>query len=101
MRTITYNNYTISVEKYSFSNTYNVWSYYICTISDNDDLYYMVFLDNDLTEDEVLRQCMRRLEYKNRNCIKVTTNDVYQFIKDYKCEIEELSKRYDVEIRRG
>lgn len=99
MKTISYKDFLISVEKYSFSDTYVVWGYYVCTISNSDDIYYMGFLDNGLTEDEVLKQCMKRLKYKNRNSVKITTNDVYQFIKDYKDEINKFNQNFDVEIR--
>lgn len=99
MKTLKYKGFDISVEEYSFSDTCDIWSY-ICIISNNDDRYYIVFLDSGLSDDEVFKQCMRRLEYKNRNSVKVTTNDVYQFIKDYKDEINKLNKDFDVEIRR-
>lgn len=101
MRIINYKDFLITIEKYSFSDAFDIWDYNICTISNSYDHYYMVFLGNDLTEEESLRQCMRRLNYKNRNSVKITTNDVYQFIEDYKNEIVKLNKRYDVEIREG
>lgn len=99
MKTIKYKEFDISVEKYSFSDTYVVWGYYICTISNNNDRYYMGFLDNGLTEDEILKQCMRRLDYKNRNSVKITISDVYPFIKEYKDEINKFNQNFDVEIR--
>lgn len=99
MRTITYNNYTISVEKYSFSDSYVTLYYYVCGISNNDDHYYMVFSANDLTEDKALRLCKMRLEYKNKYNVKFTVNNIYNFIRYYGKEIDKFNKVFDVEMR--
>jgi hypothetical protein len=100
MKTVNHNNF-ISINKYSFSDTHNVWSYYICFIynRDNEDCYNMVFSADNLTEYEALKQCINRLDYKNKCNLKIRTNNIHKFIKQYKDEIDKFNKNYDVEIR--
>lgn len=100
MKTIKYKEFNISIEKYGFSDNYDVWNYYICTISNSDDSYSMVFNADGLTEDEALKQCMRRLDYKNDFSVKFTISNIYTFIIFYRWEIDKLNTNFDVEIRR-
>lgn len=99
MKIIRDKNYSIIIEKYSFTHSYNIWNYYICTISNSDDRYFMVFSYDGLSEDEALKQCMRRLVYKNKCSVKFTTKNIYKFIDKYKDEIDKFNKNYDIEIR--
>lgn len=99
MKTIKYKEFDISVEKYRFSDTYDVWNYYICTISNDDDRYFMVFSVDGLTEGEALQQCMRRLDYKNKCSVKLAVENIYKFIDKYREEIDEFNHKFDVEIR--
>ena len=101
MKTIKYKEFYISVEKYRFSDTYNVRNYYICAIynNDNEDWYMTVFSANNLTEDDALKQCKRRIDYKNEFRARFTTKSITGFIKQYKDEIDKFNKNYDVEIR--
>lgn len=99
VKTTKYKEFDISIEKYGFSDGFVVWNYYICTISNNNDRYYMVFLDDGLTENEALKQCTRRLDYKNKCKVKFTVKNIYEFIKEYEDEINRLKEDFDVEIR--
>ena len=94
-----YKKFDISVEKYGFSDCCDVWNYFIFTISNSGDRYYMLFSDNDLTEDEALKQCMIRLKHKSACKAKFTVKNIYQFIKHYREEIDKLNEEFNVEIR--
>lgn len=99
MKTIIHGDFNLSIEKYSFTDTYDVWNYYICTISNSDDRYYMVFSADGLSEDAAFKQCIRRLVYKNECSVKFTVKNIYKFIDKYREEIDKLNRNYDVEIR--
>lgn len=99
MKTINYKDFLISIEKYSFIDSDDIWIYYIFTISSSDDHYYMVFSYDGLSEDEAILQCIRRLKCKNKCSVKFTVKSIYNFIDKYKDEIDKFNKNFDVEIR--
>lgn len=99
MKIIRDKNHSIIIEKYSFTDSYNIWNYYICKISNSNDRYFMVFSYDNLTEYEALKQCINRLDYKNKCNLKIRTNNIHKFIEQYKDEIDKFNKNFDVEIR--
>lgn len=101
MKSIRHGNCSITVKKHYCSENRYVWEYYICTIKNSDDCYYMVFSVGDLTEDEAIRKCIRKQLYENENVVKITVNNIYNFIEYHKDTIDEFNENRVVEIREG
>lgn len=99
MKSISSGNCSITVKKHYCSENRYVWEYYICTIKNSDDCYYMVFSVGDLTEDEAIRECIRKQRCKN--IVKMTVDNIYMFIENHKDTIDEFNENRVVEIREG